>query len=243
MSTSVFLPSASDAERAHSPLTSRRHNEQGATPGRRTRVRGPRNLPHLALGALLVVVCGTGFAVATSRLDHRHAVLALSHPVAVGDVLTASDLHDAYVDSGSGVDSIPASELNSVAGRTMAVSLPAGALLTRSELGGPTIPVAGTAIAAELVKAGSFPPDLAAGDHVLLIATPASGASAAPIEGLSTSGQPSPSSWPAIVTAVETLDNDQGTVLTVQIAASDATALAQVPAGDLDVISVAAGGS
>jgi hypothetical protein len=94
-----------------------------------------------------------------------------------------------------------------------------------------------------LVKSGSFPPDLAAGAHVLLIATPASGASAAPLGGASTSGQPSTSSWQAIVLAVETLDNDQGTVLTVQISASDAAALAQVPPGDLDVISVAVGGS
>jgi hypothetical protein len=190
---------------------------------------------------LLVVVCATGFAVDASRLDHRHAVLALSHPISVGDVLTASDLRDVYVDAGSGVDSIPASELNTIAGRAMAVSLPAGALLTLAELGSPATPAPGTAIAAELVKAGSFPPDLTAGAHVLLIATPAGGASGTPVDNTAVNGQPS-TSWHAIVLAVETLDNDQGTVLTVQITASDATALAQVPAGDLDVISTAVGG-
>jgi hypothetical protein len=195
------------------------------------------------LGALLIVVCATGFAVAATRLDHRHAVLALSRPIVVGDVLTTSDLHDAFLNKGSGVDSIPASELNTIAGRTMAVSLPAGALVTRSELGSPATPAAGSAVAAELVKPGSFPPELAAGTHVLLIATPAGGASAAPAEGTSTSGQTSASSWRAIVLGVENLDNDQGTVLTVQITASDATALAQVPVGELDVIAVAPRGS
>ena len=240
MSTSIFLPSAVDARNEEAPHRSSltRSRRRGAP----LFVARRRSVPHLALGALLVVVCATGFAVAATRLDHRHAVLALSRPVAVGDVLSASDLHDAYLDTGSGVDSIPASELNTIAGRTMAVSLPAGALLTPSELGSPATPAAGFAVAAELVKPGSFPPDLAAGAHVLLIATPG-GASAAPPGGASTSGQLNASSWPAIVLGVENLDNDQGTVLTVQITASDAPALAQVPVGDLDVISVAAGGS
>ena len=241
MSTSVFLPSAVDARNDETPhRSSLTRSRRGATPRLLAR---RRNVPHLALGALLIVACATGFAVAASRLDHRYAVLALSRPVAVGDVLTPSDLHDAYLDTGSGVDSIPASELKTIAGRTMAVSLPAGALLTPSELGGPATPAAGFAVAAELLKPGSFPPDLAAGAHVLLIATQGGSASVAPPGGSSTSVQLSASSWRAIVVGVENLDNDQGTVLTVQITATDAPALAQVPVGDLDVIAVAPGGS
>ena len=44
-------------------------------PGRR------RSVPHLALGALLVVVCALGFALIATGTDHRRSVLSLARSV------------------------------------------------------------------------------------------------------------------------------------------------------------------
>lgn len=199
------------------------------TPGRR------RSPAHLALGALLVVVCALGFAVAASRLDHRSSVLALARPVTVGQVLSAADLRVVPVSVGSGVDSIPASASGSVVGRSMAVSLPAGALLTRAELGSATVPGAGDAIAALAVKPGQFPPDLAAGAHVHLIATANAGPQANAVPGVPSAG------WAATVTGVQALDSGQGSVVTVLLGEADALRVAALGSGLVSVVVVAGG--
>ncbi len=196
------------------------------TPGRR------RSPAHLALGALLVVVCALGFTVAASRLDHRASVLALARPVAVGQILSATDLRAVPVSAGSGVDSIAASQSGSVLGRQVAVSLPAGALLTRAELGTASVPGAGEAIVALAVKPGQFPPDLAAGAHVRLIAAPGSAQQATAPPGVPADG------WVATVTGVQVLASGQGSVVTVLLAQAGALRVAALPAG----VVVVAGG-
>lgn len=199
------------------------------TPGRR------RNPAYLGLGALLVVVCALGFAVAASRLDHRVSVLALARPVTVGHTLSAGDLRAVPVSAGGGVDSIPASASGSVIGRSVAVSLPAGALLTRAELGTASVPGAGEAIVALSVKPGQFPPDLAAGAHVHLIATANAGQQASAVPGVPAGG------WAATVTGVQGLASGQGSVVTVLLAQADALRVAALGSGLVSVVVVAGG--
>ncbi len=199
------------------------------TPGRR------RSPAHLALGALLVVVCALGFTVAASRLDHRASVLALARPVTVGQILSADDLRPVRVSAGSGVDSIPASASGSVVGRQVAVSLPAGALLTRAELGTASVPGAGEAVVALAEKPGQFPPDLAAGAHVRLVPAPGSAQQATAPPGVPANG------WMATVTGVQTLASGQGSVVTVLLAQADALRVAALGSGLVSVVVVAGG--
>lgn len=208
---------------------------RGAADGTGSVLRLPgrcRSPAHLAPGALLVVVCALGFAVAAGRMDHRSSMLALGRPVTVGQILTGADLRPVPVSAGSGVDSIPAADSGSVIGRSVAVSLPAGALLTRAELGTATIPATGEAIAALLVMPGQFPPDLAAGAHVHLIATAGAGQQATAPTTVPAAG------WAATVTGVQALSSGQGSVVTVLLAQAGALRVAALPAG----VVVVAGG-
>lgn len=198
-------------------------------PGRR------RSPAHLALGALLVVACALGFAVTAARLDHRSPVLALARAVAVGQILAAGDLRAAPVSAGVGVDSIPASASDSVIGRAMAVSLPAGALLTRAELGTASIPSAGDALAALALKPGQFPPDLTAGAHVRLLAAAATSQQASPSVAVPVSG------WAATVTGVQPSSGGQGSVVTVLLAQADAVRVAALGSGQVSLVVVAGG--
>ena len=164
MTASVKAP----VNRRHLPArVNADHPGHPLTPGRR------RSVPHLALGALLVVVCALGFALIATGTDHRRSVLSLARAVTVGQRLTGSDLRSVSISAGSGVDTISASDSSTIIGEPLAMSLPAGALLTRSEIGAATMPT-GQALVAIAVKAGQFPPSLAAGAHVHLILMPSS---------------------------------------------------------------------
>jgi hypothetical protein len=211
------------------------HAGQPRNPGRR------RSVPHLALGALLVVVCALGFALIATDTDHRRSVLSLVRPVTVGQRLTGGDLRSVSISASSGVDTISASDSSTIIGQPLAVTLPAGALLTRSEIGAATMPP-GQALVAVAVKAGQFPPSLAAGARVHLILTPASsaltnatGSPAAPAIGQTGSG------WVATVTDVQTLPNEQGSVVSVLLAQDDAEQVAAIASGQINIVVVSGG--
>jgi hypothetical protein len=192
-------------------------------------------VPYLAVGLLLVVGCATGFAVSFTHAGHRHPVLALARAVTLGQVLTSADLRQVEVGVDADVPTIPGSQLSSAAGQTAAISLPAGALLTRSELGAAQIPSAGQAVVAVLLKPGQFPPSLSTGAHVLVVIAPASGTSqAAPA--------PTASGWEAAVVDVQVLDNEQGTVASLSLAQASARQVAAIPSGQLDLVLVPGGG-
>ena len=120
----------------------------GRVPGGRR-----RSVPHLLIGALLVVACAVGFAVVAGSTDHRASVLALARPVTVGQRLTSADVRAVRVSAEPGVATLPASQLQSVLGQTVAVSLPTGALLTSGELGPVDLPT-GQAVVARSAGGG-----------------------------------------------------------------------------------------
>lgn len=209
----------------------------GKTPSRLSGSGRRRSVPYLLIGVLLVVVCAAGGVVAGMQLGQRESVLALARPVAVGDVVSAQDLKQVSIAVDSGMDVLPASSASSVVGQPIAYSLPAGSLLTRSELGSPQVPAQGKAIAAVGLKDGQFPPDLTPGTTVAVLTTPGLGATSGTSTG---SGQSS--SWTAVVTAVSSNPNDQTTVVSLQLSESDARALASAPAGQLSLVAISGGG-
>jgi hypothetical protein len=191
-------------------------------------------VPLAAGGVVLVVVCALVFAEGWLAAGHRQPVLALSQPVAAGQVITAADLETVRVSVAGPVSLVPASRQAEVVGSTAAVSLPAGSLLAGSDIGTPP-PVKGQVRLGVALKPGAYPPDLAAGEDVDVLATPSSSGSA-------------PAALPvgeAVVLSVSPVTASSGSGDTVveiqvpadampQVAAANAAgqiALATIPAG------------
>ena len=172
---------------------------QGPRRGRR------RSVPLAAGGVVLVVACALVFAEGWLAAGNRQPVLALAEPVTAGQVITAADLETVRVSAAGPVSLVPASRQAEVAGSTAAVTMPAGTLLTGSDIGTPP-PVKGQVRLGVALKAGAYPPDLAAGQDVDILATPASGTT-----GSSSSGSGS---------AVDALPVGQAVVLLVSPASA-----------------------
>jgi len=146
------------------------------SPGQVPRRPRRRSVPLAAGGVVLVVVCALVFAEGFLRAGDRQPVLALAQPVTAGQVITSADLETVRVSAAGPVSLVPASRQAEVAGSTAAVSMPAGSLLAGSDIGTPP-PVKGQVRLGVAVKAGAYPPDLAAGQDVDVLATPASATS------------------------------------------------------------------
>ncbi|CAM3756010.1 SAF domain-containing protein [Kibdelosporangium persicum] len=200
-----------------------------------SRLRGTkrrRSVPHLLLGALLVLACAAGFLLVSLNSANRRPVLALAKPVVVGQVLTAQDLKQANVAVDSEVAVVDANQAASLVGKTMSVNLPAGALLTRDAVSGAGVPAAGKALAALALKVGQFPPEVAPGNHVSVVFVPGQ-------TGAVPASPPAPDSttaWPAVVTSVTSPPNQQVTVVSVQLSQAAARQIAAVPAGQLSIV-------
>nr|MDT0667371.1 hypothetical protein [Micromonospora sp. DSM 115978] len=138
-------------------------------------------------------------------------------------VLAAEDVREARV-SVDGVDTVPAAARDSVLGRPVAYSLPAGTVLSPAAVGDAQVPPPGEAIAAVALKAGQFPTGLSAGSRVAVVVAPAASA-------VSTAPSDEARSWPATVVAVQVQDTEQTTVVSLQLAEADARELAAAPAG------------
>ncbi len=205
-----------------------------ATPKSR---RGPRKVPHLTAGVLLVVVCAGGTLWWTSSTQDRTPTLAVARPVIVGHLLTSADLRTVDVSAAPGTPLVPAAEITGVLGRPMATTLGAGALLTPDAVGAARLPAVGRAIVAVGVKPGQFPPELTAGTPITVIVT---AATAQP-----TTTVPAPSggtTWRATVVGLAPAGTDQTTVVSLDLTSTDAEQVAQIPAGQLALVMQAARG-
>jgi hypothetical protein len=157
-------------------LTRSRRSAGPQPPGQVPRRLRRRSVPLAAGGVVLVVVCALVFAEGVLQAGNRQPVLALARPVTAGQVITAADLETVQVSAAGPVSLIPASRQAEVAGSTAAVSMPAGSLLAGSDIGTPP-PVKGQVRLGIGLKPGQYPPDLAPGQDVDVLATPPSSAS------------------------------------------------------------------
>ena len=157
-------------------LTRSRRSGRPRPSGQAPRRGRRRSVPLAAGGVVLVVVCALVFAEGWLQAGNRQPVLALAQPVAAGQVITAADLETVRVSAAGPVSLVAASRQAEVAGSTAAVSMPAGSLLAGSDIGTPP-PVKGQVRLGVALKPGEYPPDLAAGQDVDVLATPASGTS------------------------------------------------------------------
>ncbi|MDA8323618.1 MAG: SAF domain-containing protein [Actinomycetota bacterium] len=156
-----------------------------------------RSRSRIAAGAVLVVACVFGFLAAASAVTGRHAeVLVLARPVPAGAALSDADLTVTDLPQASGIATVPASEEAQLAGRTVAVPLTAGTVLTPADLGPPSFPPSGRAIVALPLSPGAYPPDLQPGARVAIL--PGHSAS----QDASTSGPPATSNPNVIIATV-----------------------------------------
>lgn len=211
--------------------------DRTGTPATPTSRRGPRKVPHLAAGLLLVVLCAGGTVWWTTSTQDRTPTLAVARPVTVGHVLTMADLRTVDVSASPGTALVPADEAASVLGRPMATNLGPGALLTPDAVGAAQLPAPGRAIVAVGVKPGQFPPALTAGTPITVIVTAAATQPATTVQGPSAG-----TTWRAVVAGVAPAATDQTAVVSLELTTTDAEALAQVPAGQLALVMQPAGG-
>jgi hypothetical protein len=201
-----------------------------------------RSGPLAAAGVLLVAGCALAFALTWLRAGDRAPVLAVSRTVAAGQVITAGDLTTARVSADGPVSLIPSSQEAAVVGHTAATALPAGSLLTAGDIGAAP-PGTGQALLGVAVKAGQFPPDLAAGDTVDVLATPA-GPSAGGSGGAGSSAQAALPVGRAVVVSVSTQQAAPGTVVVELQVSQDAMpqVAAAAATGQIDLAAVPASG-
>lgn len=204
-----------------------------------SRLRGRRrSRPYLVLGLLLPGLCAGAFLWISLAADDLRPVLATAREVAVGHVVTAQDLRRVNVAVDAGVLVVDAGQAASVVGKTMSVSLPAGALLTPDSVDAPAVPVAGQAIVSLALKSGQVPTEVRSGARVSVVFV--SGGTNGPVPRI-----PAPESsttWPGVVTSVATPPNEQVTVVSVQLTEAAASQVAAVPVGQLSLVLMAGGG-
>jgi len=210
---------------------------QGPRRGRR------RSVPLAAGGVVLVVVCALVFAEGWLQAGNRQPVLALARPVTAGQVITAADLETVRVSAAGPVSLVPASRQAEVVGSTAAASLPAGTLLAGSDIGTPP-PVKGQVRLGIALKPGAYPPDLAAGQDVDVLATPAAAASgSSPGSGSAPAALPVGEAVVLSVSPATATGGSEDTVVEIQVAAD---AMPQVTAanaaGQIALATIPAGG-
>lgn len=202
---------------------------------------GRRSGPLAAAGVLLVAGCALAFALAWLRAGDRVPVLALSRTVSAGQVIMAGDLTVVRVSAQGQVVLVPAAQQAAIAGHTAAATLPAGSLLSRGDIG-TAPPGPGQALVGVAVKAGQFPPDLAAGDTVDVLATPAGSATSASPQASGVQAA-LPAGRAVVVSVTGQQDTPGSAVVELRLAQDAMPQVAAVAAaGQIDLATVAAGG-
>lgn len=128
----------------------------------------------ILLAVLLILGFALAGAVVANRIDTRLPVLATAHAIDAGQLITDADLTVVRVAADSTVRTVPEADRGSVVGKTAAVPLVAGALLSPAQLGAAAWPPAGQSLVAVGVKSGRLPSGVAAGSHVLVLIVPTS---------------------------------------------------------------------
>jgi hypothetical protein len=223
-------------------LTRSRRSAGAQPPGQGPRRGRRRSVPLAAGGVVLVVVCALVFAEGWLQAGHRQPVLALAQPVAAGQVITAADLETVRVSAAGPVSLVPASRQAEIVGSTAAASLPAGSLLAASDIGTPP-PVKGQVRLGVALKPGAYPPDLAAGQDVDVLATPAAAASGSSSSGAAPAALPVGEAVVLSVSPAAATGGSGDTVVEIQVPADAMPQVAAAnAAGQIALATIPAGG-
>jgi len=178
----------------------------------------------MALVGMAAVVAGALLFLALyTSVDRRQAVLAVARPVAAGQVISAADLRVVRVSSSPGVQRVPAAQRSGVVGKTAAVGLVPGGLLSPSQLGATSTLQPGMAVVGMALKPGQAPTSLRAGARVQVVDTIKANQADQP--------KPIVLSTTAVVSSVAKADNTTSGTTLVSLTLSSADAPAVAAAG------------
>lgn len=190
-----------------------------------------RQVRWVVAGVLLVVGSALVFATIWARAGSESRVLVLTRSVDAGHVLTSSDLRSANVSTGQGLATVLATSESSVVGRTTAVPLTAGSLLSPDALGSGRALRSGEAMVGLALKPGTFPSSLAPGDHVRVVDTTTAATSTS---GNAAPARASSGGATGVVMAIEANASaaDGSAVVSLRVADEDADGVAQLASAE-----------
>ena len=138
----------------------------------------PRRYGQWAAAVLLVLVSVLAAGWLWQQKSERVEVLAVSHEVPAGSVITGGDLKLVEV---AGVEgAISAAQADQVVGRTAVVGLVRGQVLSVAMLTDDPVPAAGERVVGVQVDGTRAPGGLAPGDRVSVVAVPPTGDASSP---------------------------------------------------------------
>lgn len=143
---------------------------------------GSRRYGAWAGTVLFIVVVALLAGLAWQKKGHQTDVLAVTKTVPAGATLTSGDVQSVSVSGVSGA--VPASQLNSVVGRTLVVGLTPGQIVTNSVLTSHPVPAAGFRVVSVLVAPGRVPVGVSSGDVVEILSAPGSSSGSVPASAL-----------------------------------------------------------
>ena len=215
---------------------------EAPVPLRETAVRTRRRRGLWTAGVALVAAGGLAAAVLVGRAGDRVEVLAVARAVPMGQAIGEGDVTVARVAADPALHPVSASRRGEVVGRTAAVELRPGTLLTGEEVTDAVIPAVGDQVVGVAAHPGQLPArGLRPGDRVLLVLVPgdqAHGGAATPGD-VGPVGEPVPARvvqvGPADADGAVTVDVVVGEAVGPRVAALASTgrvALVLQPAGD-----------
>jgi hypothetical protein len=170
-------------------------------------------------GVALVAAGGVAAAVLVGRAGDRVEVLAVARAVPVGQTIGEADVAVARVAADPALHPVPVSRRAEVVGRTAAVELRPGTLLTGEEVTDAVVPAAGEQVVGVAARPGQLPArGLRAGDRVLVVPVPGDQARG----GAATTGDVGPVGEPAPARVVQVGPADADGAVTVDVVVGEA---------------------
>jgi len=181
-------------------------------------------LPEVVLGVLLVAGCALGAVLWQRSADSTTTVVVASRAIARGAIIGPDDLRGAQV-GGETSAMISGESAHALLGKVALVDIAANVPMSLSLLSDTQPLGADEALTSMALKAGDFPPDLAADDHVRVLATGRPDATGSAVTTLVDEG--------ALVWSVDESADGTSTIVTVRGSLSLATAIAAADRIDL----------
>ena len=196
-----------------------------------TLFRTSRRFRYLACAAIVALGAVAVPAVSHLLSTPQPQVLKAVRTLPAGHVIAPGDL-TAVTGRQQGASLIPAGQATALLGHTLALQVPAGALVAPGDFG--PFPPAGMSVVPVAVKPGQYPPSLTGGDQVAVFPTPGTGGTALAAAHAAATAR---------VVAIQTAGDSSGTaVVQLETSTAQAPVIAQAP-GVVLVILDAAGDS
>ena len=178
-----------------------------------------RRRPALLAGGVAAICLGALLAVwAWTSTTHTEEVLAARATIHRGDVITANDVERVRISGDPALDPLPASAYDAVVGKTAALDVASGGLLTQDATADSAMPPKGQSVVGISLTAAQVPAlPLQGGDRVRIVVTPGQ-------NGTASAGVPEFSTAEVVDTRVDEATGN--TVVDVLVPYADASVLA-----------------